>query len=67
MTYSEDFAIYASIQPPSGHASFDGHTTVSRFEVSVPQARVCGTACYRTHFARFQHKHKLITPHFKEI
>jgi len=32
-----------------GHASFHEHTTVSVTEVSVLQARVCGTACHRTY------------------
>jgi len=36
------------VQLPPGHASFDGRTTVSVTEVSVLQARVCGTACHRT-------------------
>jgi len=38
-----------AVQPPSGHASFHGRTTVSVTEVSVLQARVYGTGCYRTY------------------
>jgi len=42
------FAVHY-LQPQSGHALFHRRITVSVTEVSVLQARMCGTACHRTY------------------